>query len=292
MEQYSVKAVTRLTGLTPETLRAWERRYGAVSPERDGAGRRVYTASDVERLRRFKQLVDSGHPIGRVVAMDERDRDRLIEQAAARPAAAEFGALRDRLMAAVREYDTAALEQQIGRAMATADADLLVDEVFGPVLDEVGKAWQRGEIDIAQERLVSSFLQSRILALLRSAPDLRPALLLATPGGERHELGLLLFAYRAASRLIPLRYLGADLPVTEIRRLARHFQPRIIGLSVVNPPADTFPRELEPLADDGLEVWLGGAGAMDLDESLPPGCRVLRSAGEVRSALDGLAGAR
>ncbi len=276
MKTYPVKAVSRLTGLTPETLRAWERRYQAVSPKRDAGGRRTYSASDVERLRGFKRLVDAGHPISRVVQMDERDRRRLIvESEAASTAGHDLAAVRADLLEAVKAYDSAGLERRLGFVMATLDADTVVREVFGPLLEAVGLAWEHDQMDIAQERLVSSAIRSRILATLGTAPDLPPALMLATPSGERHELGLLLFAYRAASRLIPVRYLGPDLPMAEVGRLAKRFSPRIVGLSLVCDPPEQLTDELATLCGDGFEVWLGGRGARRIGRGLPAGCRVL-----------------
>jgi len=292
MEQYSVKAVTRLTGLTPETLRAWERRYAAVAPARDGAGRRIYTPDDVEALRLYKQLVDAGHPISRVVGMDDSERRRLAQASARTSAGGDLDAVREQLLEAVRDYDAPELERRLGRVMATVDADTLVDEVLGPVLRAVGASWEKGEMDIAQERLMSSVVRDRIIASLRSAPDLQPALMLATPSGERHELGLLMFAYRAASRLVPLRYLGPDLPLAEVRRLAERFGAGTVALSLVNPPGGDLLEEIRSLTDDGLTVWLGGHGAQALGDDVPSGCHVLESADAIRRALDDLTPAR
>ena len=289
MEKYPVKAVTRLTGLTPETLRAWERRYSAVTPRRDDAGRRLYSHEDVERLRAFKRLVDAGHPISRVVGMADDERDRLLLESEREAPGDDLAALRTEILTAALEYDAAALENKLGLVMATVAADRVVDEVIGPVLVAVGRAWQFGELDIAQERLVSSVVRARILTILRNSPDLDPAILLATPSGERHELGLLLFAFRAASRLVPLRYLGPDLPLGEIRRLADRFRPRVVALSLVNEPGEAFLDELDLLTGDGFQVWLGGRGAESLAGRTPKGCRLLRDAQEIGVALDELA---
>lgn len=290
METYPVKAVARLTGLTPETLRAWERRYQAVAPARDAGGRRAYTAADVERLRAFKALVDAGHPISRVVAMDEEDRQRLIGEIEPPPAeGGDLAGIRAGLLAAVEHYDAGELHRRLGLAMATLDADLLAREVLGPTLEAVGGAWERGEMDIAQERLISAAIRSRILGTLDTAPDFRPALMLATPSGESHELGLLLLAFRAASRLIPVRYLGADLPVQEIKRLARRFRPRVIALSLVCAPEPGLVDDLATLSREGFQVWLGGRGAGGLAGELPEGCRVILTPEESAQALDGLA---
>ena len=75
---YSIKAVSQATGLTVETLRAWERRYRAVVSRRDDTGRRVYAADDVLRLRRLREATERGHPIGRLVALDARALGELL----------------------------------------------------------------------------------------------------------------------------------------------------------------------------------------------------------------------
>lgn len=289
MNQYPVKAVSRITGLSPENLRAWERRYGVVEPGRDAAGRRAYSAADVERLRLYKRLVDAGHAIRHVAAMDEPERQRLIAELDAAGAPPDLGPVREELMSLVERYDAAGLERRLGLVMATLEVDLVVEQVLSPLLEAVGRAWRSGDLDIAQERLLSGAIRSRVLAILGTPPDLAPAILAATPSGERHELGLLMFALRAARRLVPLRYLGPDLPLVELQRLARRFRPRVLALSLVNPPAEGLAAELAALAADAPEVWLGGQGAADLRGHLPDGCRILASAGDIRRALDGLA---
>lgn len=269
---YSVKAVAELTGLTPETLRAWERRHGIVAPGRDASGRRAYDRADVERLGRLKRLTDRGHAIRHLAQLDDARLAEMDRAPPARPptvpavASGELDGLRLRLSAAAHEYRADDFDRTLGIALATVPTARLLKEVLAPLLREVGEAWEHGTLDIAQERLVTSALKTRMLALVNQRERRGDArLLLATLSGERHELGLLLVALLALSLGTPFHYLGADLPAVEIARLAERLEVDVVALSVVvpDPRAGASLRELRALLGPSVQLWLGGASAAD-----------------------------
>ena len=279
---YTVKAVADLTGLSPETLRAWERRHGVVAPVRDASGRRTYDQAAVDRLARLKRLTDHGHAIRRLAALDDVALAGL-EQArgdAPAPADARLDDLQARLLDAVRDYRAEDFDRALGLAMATVDMPRLATDVLAPLLAAVGTLWERGELSIAQERMVSSVLKTRTLALVNQRPRPGPPqLLLATLSGERHELGLLLVALLALAAGVPLQYLGADLPAAETAHLAERLGARLVAVSVVGTEALEDQRaqlaELRARLPDRIELWVGGAGAQALGAALPEGVRAV-----------------
>jgi MerR family transcriptional regulator, light-induced transcriptional regulator len=269
---YTVTAVAELTGLTPETLRAWERRHQVVAPDRDAAGRRVYDTAAVERLARLKRLTDAGHAIRRLAGLDDAalaELDRETAGAASVAAATPLDALRARLLGAVREYRADDFDRALGLSLATVEIPSLVHHVLAPLLHEVGRLWADGQIDIAQERLLSSALKTRALALINQRERVaQPMLLLATLSGERHELGLLLVALLAQFARVPFEYLGADLPPAEIARTARHLNPRVVALSLVHSAQNDGTAQvglLRRLLPATTALWVGGAGAGEID---------------------------
>src|SRR5512139_2716254 len=153
---YSIKAVSQATGLTVETLRAWERRYGVVEPQRDEMGRRVYRPEDVLRLRRLREATERGHPIGRLVQMDESGLIDLLHEASASPSPVSApSAFVERILEAAERYSSSACEQTLTLAISLLSPARLVDEVLEPLLREVGERWHSGRFSIAQERMVS-----------------------------------------------------------------------------------------------------------------------------------------
>jgi DNA-binding transcriptional MerR regulator/methylmalonyl-CoA mutase cobalamin-binding subunit len=290
---YSIKAVSQATGLTVETLRAWERRYGIVAPKRDPAGRRVYGPEDVLRLRLLREATDRGHSIGRLAQLGNEELSDLLQDASRPRPPSGPGGLAGRILEAAQGFRAAECEQALTLAIALLPPQQLFTEVLHPLLREVGDRWHRGEFAISQERLVSSTIR-RHLGLVLDTYD-RSArgrdIVFATLPGERHELGLLMAAIVCASRGFKVHYLGPDLPAPDIAQFARQVGASIVGLSVVlQDQLGELPRQLHALVtelDPGAVVWIGGGAAQSLDrDSLPPGCICVRDQLDLDRRLD------
>ena len=286
---FPVKATAELTGLTPETLRAWERRHAAVVPHRDARGRRLYDAAMVERLTRLFRLTERGHPIRDLAPLDDDALDGLEEKGrqAAYGGAADLPA---RMLEAIAEYRVDAFDRELQVAIATMPVTVLVTRVVTPLLREVGIRWADGRLAIAQERIVSSLLRSRLLSVLDQHPrERRPQLLFATLPGEPHELGLLGAALHAHDAGAPVLYLGTELPPAELAHVATRLDAAAVAISSIDPgqaPAALADlRRLDEALPAGMPVWIGGANARYLAESLRGG-RIL--AVTDASALGGL----
>lgn len=294
---YSIKAVAQATGLTVETLRAWERRYEIVVPTRDAGGRRVYRAEDVLRLRRLREATERGHSIGRLAGLSDDSLARLLDDPADRQERAASNAFVERILDAAQRFRSADCEQTLTLAVAMLPPPRLVREVLQPLLREVGNRWHRGEFAISQERLVSTVVR-RHVALMLDAYDRtarRGPIVFATLPGERHELGLLTSAMVCASRGFRVHYLGPDLPPGEIARYARETGAIVVGVSLVLCESlSTVRSQLAELVADLPQetcVWLGGAAARDLPaETLPPRCHVLQDGADLEQRLELLSG--
>lgn len=294
---YSIKAVSQATGLTVETLRAWERRYRAVVPVRDDLGRRVYRAEDVLRLRRLREATDRGHPIGRLVHLDERTLADLIDAPDSRPPSAAATAFVERALDAAQRYSATDCEQALTLAIALMPPARLIDEVLGPLLREVGERWHRGEFSIAQERLVSSAVRRHlglIVDTYERAARRPSSIVFATLPGERHELGLLMSAMVCASRGFRVHYLGPEMPAPEIARYANETGAGVVALSVLLDDGlaqvATQLEELRTALEPEVAIWLGGRGVQRLDqEALPTRVVVVPGTSELQQRLDTLA---
>jgi DNA-binding transcriptional MerR regulator/methylmalonyl-CoA mutase cobalamin-binding subunit len=291
---YSIKAVSQATGLTVETLRAWERRYRVVVPRRDDLGRRVYCPDDVLRLRRLREATERGHPIGRLVQLDDPALVGLLHEPSPRPAAAATpSAFVERILAAAEDYSTARCEQALTLAISLLSPAQLIDDVLEPLLREVGERWHSGRFSIAQERMVSGSVRKHIGLVLdsydRSARG--PSIVFATLPGERHELGLLMSAMICASHGCKVHYLGADLPPQEIARYAREAGAAMVAISAVLLEGMTvLPGQLALIRAElgpDVPVWVGGQGALGLDPAvLPADCLVIADRAELEQRLD------
>ena len=284
--QYPIRAVARMTGISVDTLRAWERRYEAVSPARNDRGR-LYSDDDVARLQKLGELVKRGHAIGTIAGLDDRELDRLLEgEAAHAPDSGPPAVTADLagLTRALDRYDLDAIESTLNRHAVVLPPRELVFSVIVPLLQEVGHRWEAGRLRPAQEHLVSSIVRSVLGGLLRATarPQASPRIVFATPAGERHELGLLSAALLAANAGYGVVYLGQDLPADDIAHAAVNAGARIVVVSLTTPGAVTR-AEVRKLAGvlSGVELWMGGPAAEGFLAAAGEHARLVPELGEI-----------
>ncbi len=266
--RYPIRVVARLTGIPIDTLRAWERRYGAVEPRRDERGR-LYDDVDLQKLKLLRRLVERGHAIGRIANLGEPELGKLLEAGVelrdreGRLDAVDVRALLD----AVDRYDLVTVDRKLGKLAAVLSSREMVHDAVLPFMREVGRGWQEGRFTVAQEHMVSGVLRSLLGSLMRlQAPrDGRAGILFATPPGERHELGVTAAAMLAAAAGLGVIYLGADLPTSDVVAATRRTGARavVLGLTLL----EQWPSSLEALRavaqgiPSGVEILVGGPAA-------------------------------
>jgi DNA-binding transcriptional MerR regulator len=216
------------TGVTPELLRAWERRYGLLKPARSPGGFRLYTAADEARVGRMKAYLSQG------VAAAEAAR------LAARVVADEgrggsMEALRTDLARALDAFDEARGHRTLDAALDLFSVDGVISDLLIPYLDDLGERWARGEVTVAQEHFASNLIRARMLALGRSwDAGYGPRALLACPEGELHDLGLVLFGVALGRRGWRITFLGANTPLATVISVARDLRPDAIVVSATD----------------------------------------------------------
>ena len=287
-EHYPIRAVSRMTGLGPDTLRAWERRYRAVVPVRNDRGR-VYSDRHVQRLKQLAALVADGHPIGSIAGLPDAALRRLrsghTEPAESEPIAIDLSPL----VRAMQQYDLASVESIVNRhALLLPPADVIFHVVL-PVLRETGKRWRSGTIRPAQEHLMSAIFRAVLGGLLRSLPAPASAMrmVFATPAGERHELGLLCGAVLAACAGFQVVYLGPDLPAADIRHAVQTTAAKVLVLATTAEDV-TAPDELRGFKrlPEAADLWIGGAQADAVRSALGSRARKIDSLEDLRTRLD------
>lgn len=286
---FPMRAVVKLTGLTPDLLRAWERRYAVVDPIRTPGGTRRYRNSDIERLQLVKAVVDAGYRIGDIAKLDA---DALRARLDAPPATG--GNRVDDVIDALDRLDAPAAERLIAFQLSTLGPGRFAREFAVPLLEEIGHAWQNSQICVASEHLGSGVLRSLLGSALRpTRVSLQaPPVLFVTPSGERHELGLLIAALTALGAGGNPVYLGPDLPSGEIVRAAERVDAAAVAFSVAFLDTSSARKAIEAtreaLADD-VEVWVGGRGAAAIGDV--PEIHVFESLDELERRI-GLLGYR
>lgn len=245
--------VARRAGVSTELLRAWERRYGLLEPERSPGGFRLYAEADVERVLRMRALLESG------MAAAEAART-VREDGASQVAAAGPGELLDALLA----FDEARAQEVVDRLLATYSLEAVLRDAFLPTMRAVGERWLGGEASVAHEHFASNLIGGRLRGLARGWDrGGGPRALLALPPGERHELGLLAFGIALRGHGWRITYLGADTPIETLAETAARLRPAIVVLAAAG--AEQLDAVVPALARvaAGYELALGGPAATE-----------------------------
>jgi DNA-binding transcriptional MerR regulator len=268
--RHRIGAVARLTGISTHALRIWERRYGALEPERSDGGDRLYSSKDVKRLRVIKQLLGLGHGIGDVARLPAPELERLLslhDEPRAEPA--PVLGLVERCLGHIERMELEAAERTLAGAALALPRWELMDQVLVPLLHEIGARWQSGQVSVAQEHAASAMVRSQLGTMLRlfAHEPGAPAAVATTPAGELHELGALMAAVTAAMSGWRSLYLGPNVPLPDVVAAVESSAADAVLLSCVGlDPTVALPFVIE--LDDALpahtSLVIGGQAAQGI----------------------------
>jgi MerR family transcriptional regulator, light-induced transcriptional regulator len=275
----NIAALSRRTGVAPDTLRKWEQRYGVLQPSRTTGGQRRYDELDVARVEWLRDRLAEGYRIGEAAELLGGAPD---------VAGRTTDDLRAEILQAVVDADVGRLSGLLDRAFGLYAVERALAEIVAPVLREIGERWADGRISVGQEHLFSEAVRAQLERLLADARgDVRGMAVLACAPGELHELGLLMLAVLLRADGWQVAYLGADTPATETAALAETLSAALVAISVSMEERLDDLTSLRP--PPGSTVVLGGAaasvetasrlGARHLGDDLVAAVRQLRPLG-------------
>ena len=246
---HAINAAVRRTGLSVHVIRIWEKRYGAVQPERTASNRRLYSDEQVERLLLLREITQAGQSIGYVAKLPTEQLKQLAAAAFAGvattathklPIPSASPSFIETSLAAVKALDARALEKALKDSETALGTQGMLQRVAAPLAQAIGSLWRDGTITAAHEHFASAVLRTHLAQAARSFATgaNEPVLIVATPAGQLHELGALLVGALAANLGWHVTYLGASLPAPEIAGAARQNHARAVALSLVYPEDD------------------------------------------------------
>jgi DNA-binding transcriptional MerR regulator len=280
--RYPIRAVAQITGLSLDTLRAWERRYKAVVPKRSGRSRQ-YDAADIERLLLLGRLVEKGHSIGGIAPLTDQELLNLLSQHKGpdrpEPVSEPAEEILTAVLDAIGRLDSEALNDHLSRIAALLSPRDVVYRLTIPLMQEVGDRWYEGKFTVAQEHLVSGMMRSLLGSLMRLCRPPRPAarMVLSTPVGEQHEFGILCAAMLLAMGGIEPVYLGPNLPANQILQAAEWVSAAaiILGVTMISDVTVREVRAIVASMPRPGELWLGGLASAKLGITNQPGTALL-----------------
>lgn len=275
MNIHRIHRVAKLTGLSKDVIRVWERRYGLVKPSRSSNRYREYSDEEVALLRFVKAQMEQGATIGSLAA---EGHDPLVARMRiATPVSAEdqkpHERLLDDLVGSLDPLDKAGFERRLNGSVAVIPFEEAVQRILLPLQRRVGELWHQGRLNIAVEHYVTKIIQQKLFSVMNqlSVNEFGPRILIACPEGETHEIGAQAVAYIAATRGCHVYYLGPNLPSSDLVIFGDTITPDLILLSLTEVKSEASAlqqlKELELLATR-WPVAVGGQGARAIGDRL------------------------
>jgi len=276
MYKYPIKVVSQMTGLSVFVIRAWEKRYSVVRPERTETNRRLYSEDDIEKLKLLNNAVNLGHNIGGIAKLTVSELQSILEHKPVTSAStselskekfSDTGTILRSSVEAVKSYDGKKLSTILLKASSKMSQPQLIDNLIIPLVYEIGDLWHEGDIRVANEHLASAVIRSFLTNLIEQhiPSQNAPIIISATPRGQDHELGALIAGVTAASVGYKVIYLGPNLPVEEIAAVTDNLDAKIVALSLVYPNDDPQLKldlaNLKKMLPEKISLIVGGRAA-------------------------------
>ena len=297
MNTHRIHRVSKLTGLSKDVIRVWERRFGLLKPTRGANRYRNYSDEDVMMLRYLKEQLDGGASIGELAKLG---REELVTRARAntpRVAVIEnmFGKLLRELVSTLNPLDRVAFERRLNGAVAVVPFDEALHGILLPLQEQVGQLWHDGHVGIAVEHYVTNQIQQKIFSAMNQLPvaEFGATIVVACPPGEEHDIAALAVAYQCRVRGFRVYYLGANVPIAALVKLCHDVKPdlTIISFPIVRAedkapdPIQAVVQDVSPVSD----VAVGGHGALAMrDRFVNSGIEVLDDFNDLENRLNRL----
>lgn len=297
MNTHRIHRVAKLTGLSKDVIRVWERRFDLLKPTRGANRYRNYSDEDVALLRYLKEQLDAGGSIGE---LSKLGREELLGRARASAPQVSFvdntfGRLLRELLSTLDPFDRVTFEKRLNGAVAVVPFEEALHGILLPLQEQVGRLWHDGHVNIAIEHYVTKQIQQKIFSAMNQLPvaEFGAKVVVACPPGEEHDIAALAVAYRCRVRGCRVYYLGANVPIASLANLCRTVKPDLTLLSFPLAQSDDKATELvEHLTREvapASRVAVGGNGALDMRDLFEKAhIQIMESFAELDLTLDRL----
>lgn len=278
--QYLISTVSKRSGVKSDLVRAWERRYQAVTPTRTEGGHRVYTDLDIARLKLLNQATNNGHSISQIAQLSLDELQNLLRketesqvQTLEKPKPLNGSRLHiaedyvQKCYSSVLAFDAHALESHFENAIVELGTEMFIEKLLNPLLTLIGERWRTGELRPVHEHMASAIVRSLTYILRNNNPcsPNAPKMIVTTPINQLHELGALLAGIIAELKGWKVTYLGTNLPAEEIAAAVRFTNATAVTISISYKTDDLIItkelRRLRKLVGNDVALIAGGREA-------------------------------
>lgn len=290
MASYTIKDIEKMSGIKAHTIRIWEKRYGLVIPKRTNTNIRYYSDEELRELLNISILNKNGLKISKIAKLNKEEIAEEVLKLL--DSSQKFEHIVDEMLLSMLEIDEFALDNAFNKAWKEYGFERMIEEIIFPLLERIGILWQANVIKPAQERFLTNILRHNfIVAIEKEAPlkkNENNRIIFFLPEGELHEFGLLFYSYIARERGYEVIYLGASIPLEDLKEVQRVSQAKAFFSAHVNA---IDKKELEAMFNyfratfPSLPFYITGLQVKELNPSLPNNFFVVSSASEFKNYL-------
>ena len=290
MAVYSIKDIEKMSGIKAHTIRIWERRYGMVIPERTDTNIRYYSDEDLKELLNISILNKNGMKISNIAELDKDQIEKRVVSLL--DSSQKFGHVIDAMLLSMLKIDEPALDKAFNNGWKKYGFEKLIEDIIFPLLERIGLLWQASAITPAHERFFTNILrQNFIVAIEKELPfkiTSSNKIIFFLPEGELHEFGLLFYSYIARVKGYEVVYLGASIPLQDLKEIQEVTQAKAFFCAHVTA---IDKQELEGMFEyfretfPNLPFYITGLQIRELSPTLPNKFYVVSSASDFKEQL-------
>ncbi len=290
MAIYTIKDIEKMSGIKAHTIRIWERRYGMVIPKRTDTNIRYYSDENLKELLNISILNKNGLKISKIA---ELDKDEIAERVVnLLDSSQKYAHIIDVMMLSMLEIDEYALNNSFNRAWQEYGFEKLIEDIIFPLLERIGFLWQTNSITPAQEHFLTNILRHKFIVAIEKEAPLKKndnnKLIFFLPEGEMHEFGLLFYNYIARKKGYEVIYLGASVPLQDLKEMQKTAQAKAFFSAHVTA---IDKQELEDMFDyfretfPNVPFYITGLQIKELNPILPNNFFIVSSASAFKEYL-------
>jgi DNA-binding transcriptional MerR regulator len=292
---FTIGKVARITGLTPGCIRAWESRYGAVTPDRTSTGRRTYSDDNVSRLKLLAEIIGYGYGISALANLTDEELQQELQAARVSDPNHQDIVIVNQVIEKILGMNIGECDSRLAAAFVNLGPWQLAESVIGPLLDAIDEK-SENELHFGHRHLIVNLIRSRLYAGFQALQGVRnrPMVCFTTLEGEEHEIDALLSCYLARVSGISSEYIGPNVSAPTIVEIAKNFQCSVVSVNVRTPldKSNAVSRliEVRKILPDNVQLWIGGVRSAEAGSFIQPEKRiVIGNFAKLREELDKLA---
>ena len=278
MSQHNIHIASQLSGVAAATIRAWEKRYQALTPDRADNGHRLYNDTDIEKLTMLLLLTQTGHTISKIAGLNidalkellkKHDRIQQSEPVELEISDVDTQRMLTGILLALAAYKLDIISYELEKAKRRLGPRDFALNVIVPLFREIGIRVMQNTLSIVQEHTLSAIVQFHMGQVISQSYTLqhgnKSSIILAAPEGEMHEIGLLAACLLCVQYRVPFLFLGKDLPSEALCEAAVQLNPKAILLGVTkghelceNLTLQKFVSDLKAKIPEATTIMIGG----------------------------------